>query len=592
MSDDAGARATTNAMPRRPRGSARHEVLPYLSEMLREIPPPRARCAALAAILLLAATVCASAAAVTLPGGPLSVSVGTLGQCQSSYPGVGNNFYPADGAVGDCGFFMGFPEAGNPAFLQKKVFGFHGIQGPGLTWQYAAVGQGAVTGTGTASDPYELNTTFKVSDATKTENNDYVLIEDMTRYVDGTPQFTSTFNVENVTGESIPGLSTAPSAPLKFHAIYAGDLLTGDSDFGTGVFSAGPPREIGGANEAAGTFGGFIESPPPSPPWSDYQSGCWDVVPEVEGRCPATSAADGGIWAAVRAASGEAPVFNDDIDLHPIDDAAGVGWDDHLGKALKPGEHALYTIVTRAQTPSALTVQPAMQTHTVEQTATVLVKATDNTGAPYSNRRLVYSIGPANPKSGSVLTDPSGVATIAYAGTTEGQDSVGMYLDLGGSGSQTPSDPASAAQVTWIAATPTANGRFRLQSVHAGAKGTVKIVLVPLQDGTATAEVSEPTATISRSSAIGAKRRRCKGGLVMIKHRCRAPTTVSGRASVAGTAGRALTLTVRPSHKLSRALAKGRTVRLTTKLTYKSRLGGAAAKRTIQLTARGRKRRR
>ncbi|MFI4990114.1 MAG: Ig-like domain-containing protein [Solirubrobacterales bacterium] len=560
--------------------------------MFGAVASPLARCAALGAILLLTATACANAVAVTLPGGPLSVSVATLGQCQSSYAGVGNNFYPAAGDIGDCGFFMGFPEAGNPAFLQKKVFGFKGIQGPGLAWQYAAVGQGAVTGAGSSSDPYELITTFKVSDAAKAEKNDYVLIEDTTRYVDGEPQFTSTFDVENVTGESIPGLSTAPPTPLKFHAIYAGDLLSGDSDFATGVFSTGPPREIGGVNEAAGAFGGFVEAPAPSPPWSDYQSGCWDVVPEGEGRCPATSAADGGIWAAVRAAAGEAPVFNDDIDLNPIDNAAGVSWDDHLSKALKPGEHARYAIVNRAQIPSALTVQPATQTHTVQQIATVLVKATDNTGTPYSNRRLVYSIGSANPKSGSVLTDPSGVATIQYAGTAEGQDTVQMYLDLGGSGSQTPSDPASAVQVIWVAATPTPNGRFRLQSVHAGINGAVKIVLVPLQDGTATAEVTEPTAMISHSSAVGAKRRRCKRGQAVIEHRCRALTTVSGTASAAGQAGRALSLTVKPSRKLSRALSNGRTVQLTTKLTYKSRLGGAAATRTLRLTLRSHKKRR
>ena len=178
-------------------------------------------------------------------------------------------------------------------------------------------------------------------------------------------------------------------------------------------------------------FGGFVEAPPPSPPWSDYQAGCWDVVPETEGRCPTTSPSDGGIWAAVRGATaGEAPVFNDDIDPNLIDNAAGVSWDDHLSKALKPGEHAIYTIVSRAQIPSGLTVQPATQTRTVGQIATVLVTATDNTGAPYANRPIVYSIGATNPKSGSVLTDPSGVATISYVGTAAGLDTMQMFLDL------------------------------------------------------------------------------------------------------------------------------------------------------------------
>lgn len=539
--------------------------------------------AALAIGLLLPIVICTGASAtVTLPGGPLSVSVAALGQCQSSYPGVGNDFYPAGGAVGDCGFFMGFPEAGNPAFVQKKVFGFPGVRGPRLTWQYTAVGQGAVTGAGTPSDPYQVVTTFKIGDPAKAEKNDYALIEDTTRYVNGEPQFSSTFDVENVTGESVPGLSTAPSAPLKFHAIYAGDLLTGDGDLGAGVLSAGPPREIGGASEATGVFGGFVEAPPPSPPWSDYQSGCWDVMPEVEGRCPTTSPADGGVWAAVRAAGDEAPVFNDEIDPNPLDDAVGVSWDDHLGKALKPGEHALYTIIDRAQVPSALSGQPATQTRTVEQTATVLVRATDNTGAPYSNRRLVYAIGPANPKSGSVLTDPSGVATIGYAGTAAGQDTVQMYLDLGGSGSQAPSDPASAVQVTWLAAAPAASGRYRLQGAHASAKGAVTIVLVPLQDGTGTVEVTVPTATISRNARIAKKK--CKNSQVRIKGKCRPKTTLSGKVSAAGKSGVPLRLTVKPSSIVSKALAKGKKVQLAANLTYKSALGGAPAVNVYRFT--------
>lgn len=547
----------------------------------------------LAASLLLATAICASAAvAVTLPGSPLSVSVAALGQCQSSYPDTGNNFYPARGAVGDCGFFMGFPEAGNPAFVQKKVFGFQGIQGPGLTSQYTAVDQGAVTGTGTAEDPYQLVTTFKVSDPAKAENNDYALIEDTTRYVNGEPQFTSTFDVENVTGQSIPGLSAAPSAPLKFHAIYAGDLQTGESDFGTGVFLAGPLREIGGANEATGVFGGFVEAPPPSPPWTDYQAGCWDVVPETEGRCPTTSPSDGGIWAAVRAGTAEAPVFNDDIDPNPIDNAAGVSWDDHLNRALKPGEHAIYTIVSRARIPSGLTIQPATQTHTVGQTATILVTASDNTGAPYANRPVVYSTGATNPKSGSVLTDSSGVAAISYVGTAAGLDTAQVFLDLAGTGVRTNRDPSSAAQIAWAPAAPTPpspNSGFRVQSIHANSHGAITIAFVPVQNGTATVEVTVPTATISHHGAAAVKQRKCKRTQIPIKGRCRPRTTVSGKVSASGRAGVAIRLTVKPSSKVKKALSKGRAVQLTAKLSYKSRLGGKATASVFHVKVRGKR---
>jgi hypothetical protein len=551
--------------------------------MLCRTPRSLAR-AALTVICMVGAAALAAgtASAATILGEPLKVSVGSLGQCQSAYPGMLNNFYPAEGDLGDCGFFMGFPDTGNPPFLQGKVFGFHGENGPGLTWAYAPVGQGAVSGAGTPSDPYRLLTAFRVSDPAKAEKNDYALIEETTSYVNGEPQFASTIDVENVTGESVPGLSTAPSTPLRFHAIYAGDLLSGGSDFGTGLFSAGPPRVIGGASAASGAFGGFVEAPAPSPPWSDYQSGCWNKVPEAEGRCPTTSPADGGIWAAVRAAGSEAPVFNDDIDPNPVDEAVGVSWDDHLEKALKPGEHALYAIVNRAQIPGALIVQPATQTRTVEQTATVLVTATDNTGAPYGNRRLVYSIGPTNPKTGSVLTSPAGVATISYAGTAVGPDTVQMYLDLGGSGSQTRADPSSTVQVAWTAAAPAANSRYRLLRAHAGARGTVTIVLVPLQDGRATAAVTVPTATISSSAPT--TKNRCRIGQVRIKGSCRSRFSVSAKVSAAGKAGRPLTLVAKASRKVQRALARGKKVKLTAKLVYRSALGGPATTHVYRFT--------
>ena len=255
---------------------------------------------------------------------------------------------------------------------------------------------------------------------------------------------------------------------------------------------AGPPRELAGANEATGVFGGFVEAPPPSPPWSNYQAGCWNVVPEVEGRCPTTSPADGGIWAAVRAGSGEGAVFNDDVDPNSIDNGAGVSWDDHLNNALKPGEHASYTIISRAQTPNGLTVAPGSQTRTVGQTASVLVTAADNTGAPYANRPIVYSIGEANPKPGSVLTNSAGVATISYVGTASGADTMQVFLDLASSGVKASRDPSATAQVTWLAAAAaaaSANSRYRLRSIHVDSHGMLTIVLVPVQNGTATVQV-------------------------------------------------------------------------------------------------------
>jgi len=510
---------------------------------------------------------------VTLPGSPLNVSVGSLGECQSSYPNVGTNFYPPDSTVGDCGFFLAFPKdgTGQPAELKEKVFGFEGAAGPRIPTdgeggvEYTFVEQQATpSGSGTAGDPYSDFTKFKASFG----GTDYALITDTTTYVSGAPEFTSTYTVENV----------SPSK-LYFHAIIAGDLFVANDDQGTGVFG-GPPKFIGGQNPQTGTLGGFIEA---TPAWENYQEGYWNG--------PFTTSPfeeDKGIWNAVRiAAKSSSAVFNDTIDPNLIDNGAGASWDNHLTSPLEPGKTASYSIIGRSQVPTSLSVQPVNQTLSVGQTATVKVTATDNVGTPYAGRPLVYSIGGANPKSGSVTTDSSGVATISYVGTAAGLDTMQMFLDLTGSGVKATQDPSSTAQITWAPLPPTPpspNSGYRVQSIHANSNGTITIVFVPVQDGTATVEVTVPTATISRNEAIAAKKKKCKRNQIKIKGKCRPKTTLSGKISVSGKAGVTLRLTVKPSSKVKKALKKGKKVQLTAKLTYKSKLGGKPTTQTFHVT--------
>ena len=85
----------------------------YLQRMTRL---PRRALVVLAAGAALAAVsgafaVSASAeeVATPFPGSPLTVDIGPLGQCQSSYPAFGGNFYFPESPLGDCGFFLAFP---------------------------------------------------------------------------------------------------------------------------------------------------------------------------------------------------------------------------------------------------------------------------------------------------------------------------------------------------------------------------------------------------------------------------------------------------------------------------------------------------
>jgi hypothetical protein len=549
-----------------------------------------------AALVLATVGLCAFAASasaedgtVTLPGGPLIVSVGSLGECQSSYANVGVNFFPPSGTLGDCGFFLAFPsKSSNPKALlgeseEGTVYGFSGAAGPHITFasggrEYTAIEQGAVTGSGTEADPYTEVTKFKVSDAES--ETDFAVVTVTTQYVNGQPQFTATYDVQNITGmPTAGGLKPAPKATIRFHALVAGDLYVANDDHGTGVFLGGPPRFIGGQNPNTGTLGGFIEVP--SSPWSNWQEGYWDGPVSGSEFIPQ----DQGIWNAVRnsplASEG---VFNDTIDPNLMDNGAGVSWDQFLTEGLKAEQHATFKIVSRAQVPSTLGVQPVNQTLTVGQTGTVTVTATDNVGTPYANRPLVYSIGGANPKSGSVTTNASGVASISYVGTAAGLDTMQMFLDLAGTGVQAPQDPSSAAQITWL---PAANSTYTVQSIHANADGTVTIVFVPAQAGTANVVVTVPTASIA-SNATAAKKR-CKKGLVKIKGKCRPANTVSGRVTAKGTAGVPLKITIKPSSKVKRLLKKGKTVTLTATLTYTSTFGGKPTVRTFHVKVKGKR---
>ena len=270
---------------------------------------------------------------VTFPGGPLTVSVGPLGQCQSSYGENGDNYFPPDSNIGDCGFFLAFPAsgAGQPVALQDTTWGFDGAAGPSGISQYVPVSQSPVTGSGTATEPFTEVTTFKLVDP---EGNEDARITETTTYVDGASQFTSSYSVRNTT-----------AVPIYFRSIYAGDLYVGDDDYGTGVLESGPVRFIGGRNVESGAIGGFQEVAEPAPAWSSFAEGCWnDVVEESEGRCSGASASDYGIWHDIETTAEETETFNESIEPTDVDNAVGVEWDQLRSTGLAAGDEQAFTI--------------------------------------------------------------------------------------------------------------------------------------------------------------------------------------------------------------------------------------------------------
>jgi hypothetical protein len=276
------------------------------------------------------------AGVVSFPGSPLTVSVGQLGQCQSSYEGTGDNYFPPDSNVGDCGFFLAFPAAGagQPPALYDTTWGFDGAAGPHGLNLYTPVSQSSVTGSGTEADPYTQVTVFKVLDSEERED---ALVTETTTYVDGATQFTSTYDVKNTA-----------TGPIYFRAIYAGDLYVGGNDFGSGVFEAGPPRFVGGQNAEDGAIGGFLEAG--EPPWTSFEEGCWNDTEEednaeAQGRCTGAEPSDDGIWHTVETTTEEPRAFNESTEPANVDNAVGVEWDQLREAGLPAGQEQAFKIV-------------------------------------------------------------------------------------------------------------------------------------------------------------------------------------------------------------------------------------------------------
>jgi hypothetical protein len=523
--------------------------------------------------------------AVTFPGGPLTVYVGERGQCQSSYVIAGQvagNYFPGGepfefSPVGDCGFFLAFPEAGagQPTALQGLTYGFEGHAGPRGLAEYTPVSQSAVTGSGAAGDPYTQVTKFAV----ESDGETFALVTETTTYVSGAPQFTSTYDVQNTSASS-----------LYFRAMYAGDLYVNGDDFGVGVYLAGPPRFIGGQNTSSGVIGGFQEAPAPALPWSSPQEACWVEVPSP--RCENAQPDDNGIWHDVELTDGEDQAFNGSIDSAEVDNGTGVEWDQLRESGLAPGHEQAFTIINRTAIPNGLQISPANQTLTQGQSETVGVTALDTAGEPYAGKSVRYTVSGANPQSGTVTLNSSGSAQISYVGANIGIDTIQMYVDLGGTGSQVAADPAGTATVTFVPAPPpppTPNSTYRIESIHSNPDGTITIVFVPAQAGSASVVVTVPTGTIANAATA---RRRCGRGQVRIHGRCRPAETVSARAVVSGAAGVPVTLRLRPSRKVRSALSHGHGLTLTTRLSYRSALGGAPTVHSFQTTIKAKRRHR
>jgi hypothetical protein len=386
--------------------------------------------AVLAAALVLALASPAPAATVALGGSPINVLVGERGQLQAfrtdradpgSPPGI---FFPATDELGDAGFFLAFP-SGYPGDSTPRIYGFDGTAGPHGLDEYTPVSQGAITGSGTASDPFKQVTAYSVGTI--------LSVTQATTYVNGSQEFRIRWEVHN----DAPGV-------VFYKALAAADFFFDGDDAGTGIFTAGPPRFIGGTNLDSGSSGGFVEVPGPGlAPWSAYQALPFGGAPDE-------------VWGKVEgAASSSAATFDNTVVPVPVDNAGGVEWDqDVTGAGLASGATRAFELIVRSAVPSALQLNPTNVGSRQGTPISVTATATDSNGQPYAGKTLRFQLIGPNATTGSLPLDAAGSGVITDPGANAGTDTVVAFIDFNDDGTREPTEPQASALATFVDAVP------------------------------------------------------------------------------------------------------------------------------------------
>ena len=401
----------------------------------------------------------AQADAVAIPGTPETVYADSLGQVQGRFTGASDGiFFSPSSNTGAAGFFVGIPAGVGqpPALLSSgsgQVFGFTPAAGPTFDQDLTAVSGPALSGSGSGADPYKLTTTFNVVGS---DTNPYLQIAEVVAYVNGDSSFSVTYTVKN-----------ASAVGIKFRAMFGADLFVEGADVGTGVFSPGPPRFLGGQNPAVGRSGGHhrclacleplsggLLQPDLGPP-EDQWSGC------RRGRSFQGYGSSGFPASDPTQAPGAAGCtthatnpYGDGVDPNLIDNGLGVEWDGNMTAALAAGASTTFVVNPRNSSPAPLVLTPPTQTQTIGRPATLAVSARDFSGNPEAGIPVHFNVAGANTASGTVPTSGQGAATITYTGAAPGADTVTAFLDFNGDGVRQATEPQATAAVTYVVVPP------------------------------------------------------------------------------------------------------------------------------------------
>jgi len=441
-----------------------------------------------AALLAVAFAVLAApsalADAVPLGGSPLNVFIGEKGQIQALRvdrtlePGI---FYSPVQQLGDAGFFLAFtsgPDAG-------KVFGFNGTA-PDMTGfvDYAPQGSPALTGSGTAADPLKLVNTYNAGTSAQ--------VTQTTTYVNGSQEFRVHWDVKNLT-----------AGALNYKAFGAADFFFEGDDAGTGIFTDGPPRFVGGTNVDSGSSGGFVEVTP----WSSWQALDY---PDV--------------WDKLNTAAGNtSQVLDRSILGTATDNAGAVEWDDSLGAT--PATK-VYEVIIRSAVPSALQLNPTNSASRQGVPVNITATAVDSAGQPYAGKTLRYAITGANSGGAALTLGPTGSAVVSDPGTNAGTDTVIVFVDFNNDGIRQDREPQASALATFVDnIPPTCTLKASGTLTGGGASGKPLVITVNCGEGGSVSVATTLTAPAARRAVASAKKKKPK----KIKLKTKTVSVVAGR---------------------------------------------------------------
>jgi hypothetical protein len=439
----------------------------------------RATLLSLIVVLAMAASALADNA-TPLGGSPLNVYVGERGQLQAfrtdSSSGI---FFAPSTPTGDAGFFLAFP-SGFPGEPEPHVYGFEGSAGPFGLENYTSPSQSPVSGSGTAADPLKEVTTYDVSGV--------ITVTQTTTYVNGSQEFRVHWEVHNNSGGAV-----------NFKALTAADFFFQGDDAGTGIFTAGPPRFIGGTNLDSGSSGGFAEVTEGGlAPWSAYEALTFpDVWTKIEESASSTGA-----------------TFDDSVLAEARDNAGGVEWDqDATGPGLANGATRSYELLVKSAVPSALQLNPTNAGSRQGVPINITATALDSNGQPYAGKSLRYSIAGPNAATGGTTLSAAGTGVITDPGTKAGTDTVTAFVDFNGNGTRDTVEPQASALATFVDSVPP-NCTIKTSGtlVAGGESGKPLVIEVKCGEaGTVTvATTLEPPAGGSGSSASASKKVKIK----------------------------------------------------------------------------------